>query len=92
MQKKVTMDVTVSLNNILDFINSMSLSASNKRWLASKLIEEADKGENPVSEEVIISRDDLRIDPEIASLFEGFHLPDDYNVREDYTDYLAKKY
>ncbi len=35
------MNVTVSMDSILDFINSMSLSASNKEWLGRKLIEEA---------------------------------------------------
>lgn len=38
------MDVTVSMDSILNFINSMSLSANNKEWLGRHLIEEA-KGE-----------------------------------------------
>lgn len=35
------MDVTVSMDSILNFINSMSLSANNKEWLGRHLIEEA---------------------------------------------------
>lgn len=35
------MNVTVSMDSVLNFINSMSLSASNKEWLGRKLIEEA---------------------------------------------------
>lgn len=33
----------VSLNGILSFINSLSLSADNKQWLGERLIEEARK-------------------------------------------------
>lgn len=35
------MNVTVSMDSVLHFINSMSLSASNKEWLGRRLIEEA---------------------------------------------------
>lgn len=35
------MKATISLDGILTFIHSLSLSASNKRWLGEKLIEEA---------------------------------------------------
>lgn len=36
------MNVTVSMDSALDdFINSMSLSASNKEWFGRRLIEEA---------------------------------------------------
>lgn len=37
------MNVTISMDSVLDFINSMSLSASNKEWLGKRLIEEANK-------------------------------------------------
>lgn len=35
------MRASVSLNGILAFINSLSLSAGNKQWLGEKLLEEA---------------------------------------------------
>ena len=35
------MKATISLDGLLDLIHAFSLSASNKRWLAEKLIEEA---------------------------------------------------
>ena len=35
------MDATISLDGILSFINSLSLSANNKQWLGEKLLEEA---------------------------------------------------
>ena len=37
------MRASISLDGILYFINSLSLSANNKRWLGERLIEEADK-------------------------------------------------
>jgi len=86
------MEVMVSLNNVLDFINSMSLSANNKRWLASKLIEEAKEQESTSPNDIVITRDDLRIDPEVSMLFNDFQLSEDYSVKEDYADYLSKKY
>ena len=39
------MKATISLEGLLSFINGLSLSANNKRWLAEKLIEEARKEE-----------------------------------------------
>ena len=35
------MKATISLEGILSFIHSLSLSASNKQWLGEKLLEEA---------------------------------------------------
>ena len=35
------MKATISLDGLLDLIHAFSLTASNKRWLAEKLIEEA---------------------------------------------------
>lgn len=37
------MKAVISLDGILSFLQSLSLSASNKRWLAKKLLEEADR-------------------------------------------------
>ncbi len=35
------MDITVSLDTILNFLHSFSLSADNKKWIADHLYEEA---------------------------------------------------
>ena len=35
------MKAVISLDGILSFIHSLSLSASNKQWLGEKLLEEA---------------------------------------------------
>ena len=34
------MNLTISMNTVLNFLHSMSLSTSNKRWLADHLYEE----------------------------------------------------
>ena len=34
------MDLTISMNTVLNFLHSMSLSTSNKQWLADQLYEE----------------------------------------------------
>ncbi|MBP3227920.1 MAG: hypothetical protein J6M53_03930 [Bacteroidaceae bacterium] len=35
------MNVTLSMDSVLNFLHSMSLTASNKRWLAEHLLNEA---------------------------------------------------
>ena len=51
------MKATISLEGLLDLIHAFSLSASNKRWLAEKLIEEAHKEEESgyISKEEILA-------------------------------------
>ena len=51
------MKATISLDGLLAFINGLSLSADNKRWLAEKLIEEAQKEEESgyISKEEILA-------------------------------------
>ena len=35
------MNATISMNNVLNIIHAMALSASNKQWLGERLIDEA---------------------------------------------------
>ena len=51
------MKATISLDGLLDLIHAFSLSASNKRWLAEKLIEEAHAEEEAeyISKEEILT-------------------------------------
>ncbi len=51
------MKATISLEGLLDLIHAFSLSASNKRWLGEKLIEEAQKEEESgyISKEEILA-------------------------------------
>ena len=43
------MDLTISMNTVLNFLHSMSLSTSNKRWLADHLYEEVRAEEKATS-------------------------------------------
>lgn len=50
------MKASISLNGILSFINSLSLSAGNKQWLGERLLEEARRemaGEADRTEEML---------------------------------------
>ena len=42
------MDLTISMNTVLNFLHSMALSTSNKRWLADHLYEEVRAEEKAV--------------------------------------------
>lgn len=55
------MDITVSLDTILNFLHSFSLTADNKKWIADHLYEEAkaeekDNRELTPTEEKFIKR------------------------------------
>lgn len=76
------MKATISLDGILAFLKSLSLSASNKEWLAEKLIEEARKEKKAAqseSYEDFINRmcgawgDDPRSTEEIIAGIRGSH-------------------
>ena len=44
----------VSLNNLWSYLQGLSLTASNQRWLASHLIEAAEKTENTVKKKELV--------------------------------------
>lgn len=52
------MKASISLDGLLQFILSLSLSASNKRWLGEKLLEEARK-EVEAEESEFISKEEV---------------------------------
>lgn len=52
------MKASISLEGLLQFILSFSLSASNKRWLAEKLLEEAEK-ETETNESEFIGKEEI---------------------------------
>lgn len=54
--KAKTMEATISLNGILAFIQSLSLSANNQRWLGEKLIETAGVKTDKESYDAFINR------------------------------------
>ena len=90
------MDLTISMNTVLNFLHSMALSTSNKQWLADHLYEEV-KAEKKAAATTNngwpkIHREDMRISPEVANLVKGFELPEDADYDQLKLDYLMKKY
>ena len=47
---KTLMDLTISMDTVLNFLHSMALSTNNKRWLADHLYEEVRAEEKAASE------------------------------------------
>ena len=90
------MDLTISMNTVLNFLHSMALSTSNKQWLADHLYEEI-KAEKKAAATANngwpkIRREDMRISPEVMKLVEDIQpLPDDFDYDKSRLDYLLKK-
>lgn len=91
------MDLTISMNTVLNFIHSMSLSTSNKQWLADHLYEEVKSEKKAVATSKsgwpAIRREDMRISPEVMKLVEDIEpLPDDFDYGKARLEYLIKKH
>ena len=101
------MDLTISMNTVLNFLHSMALSTSNKQWLADHLYEEVKAERLQVGEQSSgmekadattnngwpkIRREDMHISPEVANLVKGFELPEDADYDQLKLEYLMKKY
>lgn len=91
------MDLTISMNTVLNFLHSMALSTSNKQWLADHLYEEV-KAERKAAASTNngwpkIRREDIRISPEVMKLVEDIEpLPEDFDYDKARLDYLLKKH
>lgn len=91
------MNLTISMNTVLNFLHSMSLSTSNKRWLADHLYEEVRAEEKAAAKTdngwPKIRREDLHISPEVMKLVEDIEpLPDDFDYDKARLEYLLKKH
>ena len=91
------MDLTISMNTVLNILHSMSLSTSNKRWLADHLYEEV-KAEQEAAATTAsgwpkIRREDIHISPEVMKIVEDIEpLPDDFDYDKARLEYLLKKH
>lgn len=91
------MNLTISMNTVLNFLHSMALSTSNKQWLADHLYEEV-KAERKAAAATAsgwpkIRREDLHISPEVMKLVEDIEpLPDDFDYDKARLEYLLKKH
>lgn len=90
------MDLTISMNSVLDFLHSIPLSTSNKQWLADHLYEEvrAEEAAKQVGNGwPKIHREDMCLSPEVMKLVEDIApLPDDFNEDQARLEYLLKKH
>jgi hypothetical protein len=85
------------MNTVLNFLHSMSLSTSNKRWLADHLYEEVRAEEKAAAKTdngwPKIRHEDLHISPEVMKLVEDIEpLPDDFDYDKARLEYLLKKH
>ncbi|MBQ3878390.1 MAG: hypothetical protein II792_09020 [Prevotella sp.] len=91
------MNLTISMNTVLNFLHSMALSTSNKQWLADHLYEEV-KAERKAAATTTsgwpkIRREDLHISPEVMKLVEDIEpLPKDFDYDKARLEYLLKKH
>ncbi len=89
------MDLNISMNKVLSMLHSMSLSTSNKQWLADHLYDEVRK-ERALAEETAwptVSAEELLISPEVMKIVEDVEpLPEDYDLKKEKLGYLLKKH
>lgn len=91
------MNLTISMDTVLNFLHSMALSTSNKQWLADHLYEEV-KAERKAAATTTsgwpkIRREDLHISPEVMKLVEDIEpLPKDFDYDKARLEYLLKKH
>lgn len=91
------MDLTISMNTVLNFLHSMALSTSNKQWLADHLYEEV-KAERKAVAAVgdgwpKISSEDLHLSPEVMQIVEDIEpLPDNFDYDKARLEHLLKKH
>lgn len=91
------MNLTISMNTVLNFLHSMALSTSNKQWLADHLYEEV-KAERKAAATTTsgwpkIRREDLHISPEVMKIVEDIEpLPKDFDYDKARLEYLLKKH
>ena len=91
------MNLTISMNTVLNFLHSMSLSTSNKKWLADHLYEEVRSEQEAAAKSANgwpkIRREDMHISPEVMKLVEDIEpLPDDFDYDKARLEYLLKKH
>lgn len=101
------MDLTISMDAVLNFLHSLTLSTSNKQWLADHLYEEVKAERLQVGEpgsevqktaSIIdngwpkLRREDLHVSPEVTKLVKGFELPEDADYDKLKLEYLMKKH
>ena len=94
-EKRMLMEGRVSMTSLLDFIHSMSLSTSNKQWLADRLYEETRQEAATKNNEdwPRLTKEDLTISPEVMKIVEDIDpLTEEKKKKKARLEYLTKKY
>ena len=91
------MDSHISMNSVLNFLHSMSLTTSNKQWLADHLNEEVKAERKAIATTSYgwpkLRREDLHISSEVMKLVEDIEpLADDFDYSTERLKYLLKKH
>ena len=91
------MNLTISMNTVLNLLHALELSTSQKQWLADKLYEEMNTERKAVATTASgwpkIRREDIHISPEVMKLGQGIKpLPDDFDYDKAKQEYLMQKY
>lgn len=102
------MDLTISMNTVINILHSMPLSTSNKQWLADYLYEEVRAERLRESEQSTemkkatgmddngwpkLRREDLQISPEVMKLVEDIEpLPNDFDYDKARLEHILKKH
>ena len=90
------MDMTITMDNILNLLHSIPLTTSNKQWLADHLYEEvmAEKKatDNAAAGWPKVSREDLQLSPDVMKLVEDIEpLPDSFDYDKAKFEYLMTR-
>lgn len=83
---------TVSMNNLWNYLQGLSLSIQNRHWLAARLMESVAEHKSEHADGSVIMESDLMVSPEVASLVKGFELPDTFDAEQAKMNYLTEKY
>ena len=86
---------SVSLNNLWTYIQGLTLTPSNRKWLADHLYESVkDDGQTPrPTDKLRLTSEDLILSPEMYEPVKNVTpLPQDFDFDKARTDYLMQKY
>jgi len=87
------------MNNLLNLIQSMALTTSNKEWLANHLYEEVKAEKRQKAKGMTsdgwpkVRKEDMVITPKVANMFQvSESLPENFDEKKAFGQYLSEKY
>ena len=85
----------ISLNNLWSYLQGLTLTTSNKRWLAKHLYEDAKEEEREAKprQEFHIDAEDLVLSQDMLEPLKDITpLPQDFDIKQARIDYIMQKY